>query len=88
MSNIFDLDALDAYIDARVEEAVANRLGAVTPEADPWLGSKAAAEYMGISLSRVHDLVWSGKLTRHGEKGDRLAFRRSELDASMERRIP
>jgi excisionase family DNA binding protein len=47
---------------------------------DDWLDSKAAAEYLGISVGTVHNLVSEGKLPRHGPKGSRQRFRRSELD--------
>jgi excisionase family DNA binding protein len=48
---------------------------------DEWLDSTAAAEYLGISRGTVHNLVSEGRLPRHGPKGARQRFRRSDLDA-------
>lgn len=86
---------LDSFIEQRVREAVAKALGS-KPDEDPWLDSKAAAAHAGVSVQRIHDAVCSGDITRHGEKGTRLYFRRSQIDAwragvggsSPERGIP
>jgi excisionase family DNA binding protein len=53
---------------------------------DGWLGAKDAAEYLGVSRPTLHNLVSSGRLTRHGSKGTALRFRRSELDDYAEAR--
>jgi excisionase family DNA binding protein len=78
------LDGLDDLVERKVAEALASRDGQVAE--DPWYSSSAAAKYMDVSLQRVHDLVSAGLLPRHGERGERLAFRRSELDRYMEQR--
>jgi excisionase family DNA binding protein len=46
-----------------------------------WLNGQEAAEYLGISRASLHNLVSSGRLARHGEKGTALRFRPSDLDA-------
>ena len=80
------VQGLDAFIEQKVREVVAETLGS-KPEEDPWLNSDAAAEYLGVSRQRIHDLVCAGELPRLGEKGERLFFRRSTLDA-YRTRIP
>jgi Helix-turn-helix domain len=80
-----DTTALEAFIEQKVRAAVAEALGD-RPEDDPWLGSKAAAAHMGVSLQRIHDLTCAGLLPRYGGKGKRLYFRRSDLDRYMETR--
>ena len=72
---------VEKVVAAKVEKALASRSAD-----DPWFGSKAAADHMGVSVQRVHDLVSAGLLPRHGERGERLHFRRSELDHYMETR--
>jgi predicted DNA-binding transcriptional regulator AlpA len=66
-----------------LDERLAQALDGRQPE-DPWLDSPAAAEYLGVSRQRIHDLVWAGRLPRSGEKGERLYFRGSPLDALRE----
>jgi hypothetical protein len=80
-----DTTGLEAFIEQKVRAAVGEALGS-KPEEDPWLDSKAAAEYLGVARQRIHDLVCSGVLPRVGEKGERLYFRRSTLDAYREGR--
>ena len=80
------IEGLEPFIEQRVREVVAETLGS-KPEEDPWLNSDAAAEYLGVSRQRIHDLVCAGELPRLGEKGERLFFRRSTLDA-YRTRIP
>ena len=79
-----------AGLEEHIERVVAERVEAVfttrSSSEDAWLGSKAAADYMDVSVQRVHDLVCAGLLPRHGERGERLYFRRSELDRYMETR--
>jgi excisionase family DNA binding protein len=48
---------------------------------DDWLDAPAAGDYLGCSVGQVRNLVSEGRLPRHGPKGHRLRFRRSELDA-------
>jgi hypothetical protein len=76
-------EGIEAFIEQRVREAVAEALGS-KPDEDPWLDSKAAAAHAGVSVQRIHDAVCSGELARHGEKSTRLYFRRSEIDAWRE----
>ena len=51
-----------------------------------WLTSEEAADYLGLSRASLHNLVSSGRLPRHGEKGTTLRFRPSDLDAYAETR--
>ena len=44
-----------------------------------WLTSKHAADYLDMSLGRLHNLTSAGRIPVHRE-GGRLLFRRSELD--------
>jgi excisionase family DNA binding protein len=53
---------------------------------DGWLPARAAAEYLGISVPQLHNLVSAGRLPRHGAPGTRLRFRRADLDAYAEAR--
>ncbi len=53
---------------------------------DGWFDSRAAADYLGVSVGQVHNLVSTGRLPRHGDKGRRLRFRRADLDAYVESR--
>jgi excisionase family DNA binding protein len=80
----FTIEGLDAYIEQVISEKVAAALAQAEP--DPWLDSKQAAAHLGVTVRRIHDLVHEGQLPRHGDKGFRLRFRRSELDAYVESR--
>lgn len=80
-----ETSGLEAFIEQKVREVVTEALGS-KPEEDPWFNSAAAADYLGVSRQRIHDLVCSGDLPRVGEKGSRLFFRRSTLDAYREGR--
>jgi excisionase family DNA binding protein len=43
---------------------------------DGWLTSREAADYLGISLGTLHNLVSSERLPRHGETGARRSAER------------
>ena len=64
----------------RVAGVVAERLPA-PPE--PWIGSAEAAEYLGTTVGRVHQLVHQRRVA-HRKDGSRLVFRRSDLDEALE----
>jgi excisionase family DNA binding protein len=67
-------------------DAVAERVAALLapPSAgSPWLGAKAAAEYIDAPVSRIHDLVQLRKLVPRRD-GRRLLFHRDDLDAYLE----
>jgi excisionase family DNA binding protein len=51
-----------------------------------WMNGREAAEYIGVSTDQLHNLVSEGRLPRHGQKGQRLRFRRCDLDAYVEAR--
>ncbi len=55
-------------------------------QVDPWLTTEGAAEYSGLSVGTIRNLVSEGRILRHGEKGHSLRFRQSELDAYLESR--
>jgi excisionase family DNA binding protein len=61
----------------RTAEIVVERLTALDGRSD-WLDSKAAAEYLGISVGHLHNL--KGQVPSH-KVGGRRRYRRSELDA-------
>jgi excisionase family DNA binding protein len=73
---------------AELVEAIAQRAAALVLEhlelIDDWLDAAAAADYLAVSVGQVRNLVSEGRLPRHGPKGHRLRFRRSELDAYQE----
>ena len=79
----FQVPGLEAFVEQKVEEAVARALGR---GADEWLDSTQAADYLRISRPTLHDLVSAGKLPRRGERKTKLMFRRSDLDAYVEAR--
>jgi hypothetical protein len=79
------IEGLEPLVERIVDERVRQALDG-QQDVDPWLDSAAAAEYLGVSRQRIHDLVWAGRLPRCGEKGERLYFRRSALDALREGR--
>lgn len=80
------LDGVEDIIARIVEEKVSATLGGHVAE-DPWYDSAAAARYLDVSRQRIHDLTHEGRLPRIGEKGERLYFRRSALDAYREGRV-
>jgi hypothetical protein len=80
-----NIEGLEGFIEQRVREVVAEALGS-KPDDDPWFDSNAAAAHAGVSVQRIHDAVCSGELARHGEKGTRLYFRRSDIDTWREGR--
>ena len=70
-------------IAGRVADLLADRLAAMAVS-EPWIDVRQAAGHIGAPTSRVYDLVARGEL-RPGRDGRRIAFRRSELDAYMDR---
>jgi hypothetical protein len=79
------IEGLEDLVDRVVAEKVAAALDGQATE-DPWYDSAAAAQYLGVSRQRIHDLTHQGLLPRIGEKGERLFFQRSTLDAYREGR--
>jgi excisionase family DNA binding protein len=81
-------NALLESLDAADLRAFAERLEPYlarsdSPCPDRWLSTAQAADYLGCSPDRLHDLVARRALT-HGRDGRRLLFRRSDLDAYAE----
>ena len=56
------------------------------PSSDEWLGSPAAATYLGISQRSVYKLADEGEL-RGYTLGRVIRFRRADLDAFLEAHI-
>jgi excisionase family DNA binding protein len=54
----------------------------VQPE--PWLGVQEAASHLACPTSRIYALVSARRIPHHRD-GSRLLFRRSEVDAWVER---
>lgn len=79
-----NITGLEDHIERVVEEKLAAALTDREPEG--WLTSDEAADYLGIAVPTVHDLVSDGLLPRHGPRGSRLRFRREDLDAYARRR--
>lgn len=52
---------------------------------DPWLDAAGAAEYLGRPVSRIHNLTSSRALVPDGYDGRKPMYRRSSLDAYLER---
>jgi excisionase family DNA binding protein len=78
------VEGLEDHIERIVTEKVAAALSGHAA-ADPWVTAPEAADYLGIAVSTLHDLVCDGRLPRHGAKGHRLRFRREDLDAYARR---
>jgi excisionase family DNA binding protein len=74
------LDGLEETVRALVQAEIA-RLKVEAEER--WYGAAEAADYLCVSVQRIHDLVSEGRLPRYGEKGQSLRFRRADLDASV-----
>jgi excisionase family DNA binding protein len=79
-ANVLDL-VLDELA-TRVADQIAARLNSEeTDSADPWLDSRSAADYLGVSRSTVRRLAAEGSLnTQQAGANCKLYFRRSELD--------
>ena len=70
-------------------EVIAARAAAIVrndqeAEAEPWLGVQEAASHLACPTSRIYALVSARRIPHHRD-GSRLLFRRSELDAWVER---
>jgi excisionase family DNA binding protein len=77
------LEGLEALIAGIVDERLSTALA--EHESDRWLTAPEAAQYLGIAVSTLHDLVSGGRLPRHGPKGSRLRFKQDDLDAYARR---
>lgn len=89
-------DALDLLAEL-IAEKLAARAAAPAPDAqsggpEPWIGVDEAAEHLGCKPQRIYDLVNDPRRGNGAEhpipfrrEGRRLLFRRSELDAWLER---
>ena len=76
----------DAVVEELVERVVV-RVLAELPQvepASPYMTTEQAAAYLACSRQRVHDLLSSGKLSRHKE-GARTLVLRAELEALVSR---
>jgi excisionase family DNA binding protein len=76
------LDELLGHLVDLVAEKVAARLQAPRHEADAWLDTRRAADYLGIHRDRLRRLAAEGVIPAEQENaGCKLYFRRSALDA-------
>jgi excisionase family DNA binding protein len=76
------LDGIEPLLARLVEEAVEQKLAALKD--DRPMDSKAAAEYLGVSRRRIHDLVNEGRLPRRSDgPGCKLWFSKADLDTYM-----
>jgi Helix-turn-helix domain len=80
-----NIAGLEPLVSQLVNERIRQALDGQTTE-DPWYDSAAAAQYLGVTRQRIHDLSSQGLLPRVGEKGQRLYYKRSTLDAYREGR--
>lgn len=73
-------DAVEA-IAQRAAQVVLARLEREAPsQADGWLTPGGAAEHLGLSRKRVHDLTSMGALVPDGRDGRTPLYRRETLD--------
>jgi excisionase family DNA binding protein len=79
----FGLDGLEETVRELVHEELA-RLQVQAEER--WYTAGEAAQYLRVSVQRIHDLVSQGRLPRRGDKGCALRFRRRDLDRYIEGR--
>jgi hypothetical protein len=75
------VELIEALVEA-VSERVLDRLAEQVSGQSPWLsGAKAAAEYLGWPIERIYKQLPALPHYRHGQ---RLMFRRDELDGHVE----
>ncbi len=73
--------ALNQLADALAPRIAARMCGA--DDYERWLNSTQAAEHLGCTRGRIHDLVQLGRLKPRRD-GRRLLFRTADLDACLE----
>jgi excisionase family DNA binding protein len=74
-------DVILAQLADLVAERVAARLAAPAGEADEWLDTRAASEYLGVHRDTVRRLAAERTVPSEQEgPGCKLFFRRSDLD--------
>ncbi len=78
------IDGLTLGLDDEALDVLAERVAAILEErigaADPWMGVRDAAVYMGCKPHRVYDLVRTRAID-YGKDGSRVIIKRSALDA-------
>lgn len=84
-----EASALALVLPPEFVEAVAQRAAElvaaqVAPAADTWLDVDGAARHLACGRRRIYDLHSQRRIPAHKD-GSRLLFRRSELDAYVER---
>jgi excisionase family DNA binding protein len=82
------LDQLDESALVLLAERLAPHLQRIldarpTGSGDGWFNTAQAADYLGCSPDRLHDLVARRALS-HGRDGRRLLFKRADLDRYVE----
>lgn len=78
----------DGFLEA-LAPLVAAELAELSQPAEPWLGVKEAAAYLGCPTSRIYDLVRERKNNPDAgvefrKDGSRVVFRREWLDEGLE----
>lgn len=69
------LDQLAAKVAGRVIELIPD------PSADPWIGTRSAAEYMDMNYSTLKERAAAGEIPHAQDMpGGPLHFKRSQLD--------
>jgi excisionase family DNA binding protein len=73
-------------VDALAERVIARVRSMRAAWEEPWVGAEDAAEHLACARQRIYDLVYQREHTRipFRKDGDRLLFRRSELDDWLE----
>jgi len=85
------LDVVLAQLADLVAERLTARLSAPIEEADEWLDTRKAAEYLGVHRDTIRRLAAEGGIPSEQEgAGCKLYFRRSDLDTwrCSGRRLP
>jgi hypothetical protein len=82
-------EAALAALDQRIETVVEQRMRAFLPGAidrtrlSPWLDTKAAAAYLGITENALRLRVRAGLVVAHHDPAGRLRLHRDDLDHAM-----
>jgi excisionase family DNA binding protein len=68
---------------AEIVERVAATMRATTADASPWMNINQAADYLSWPKDRIYKLTSAGAIP-HRKHGNRIMFRREELDAWLD----
>ena len=79
MSDRLTLDLPPELVEAIAERAAELVLEQAPAQSERWVGTRDAADYLGCSPGRLHNLTSAGRIPHHRE-GGRLVFSTRELD--------